>query len=172
MTKRTLQIATLSFTALIGTLVLLATLIWQVEAAGKKLHEYTQIRETKNEQEAAYLRVSRLVQETEEEREFLQKAFLTDEGEMIPLLNEIESFAAAVGMSIKIVDFNKLVNKEQGDSLTLTFMYTGSYTQLLLFTRMFEHLPYHSTITGLTLQKTSLDSWEGKLTILVSLKPL
>jgi hypothetical protein len=148
---------------------LLSFLVWQIQQAGKKLDTYLSVLQEQSTQEAAYLQVSRLVQETESQRNALSQSFFTDESESIAFLNDIESLAARSGVTLKTEGLDKLKDKDGDEFITMTFIFGGSYEKVRRFTELFESIPYHSRITSVSLRKTATTAWEGQLSILISL---
>lgn len=171
MNSRTKQIFILALLLLAVSIAALVLLMIQINTKGEKLEEYTTALTEKNAQEAAFIRVSRLAQETEAERATLAKAFFTDESDSISFLGDIESFAASVGLSLKTEGLDKIADKESGvEYITMTFVYSGEREQVLNFTKYLENVPYHSKVDAHTFSKTPTGLWEGSLTLLISLK--
>ncbi len=172
MNSHTKQIFILSFIILGSAVGACALIVSSIHTKGATLEEYTTALTRKNAEEAAFIRVSRLVQETEVERATLQKAFFNDEGDSISFLGDIESFAASVGLALTTEGLDKIT--EEGSSseyITMTFVYSGDRQQVLTFTKYLEDLPYHSKIESLSYNKSQNNEWEGTLTLLISIKP-
>lgn len=169
MNSRTKQIFIIACLALIATFAVCALLMVQIRTQGTELETFITALAEKNAEEASYIRVSRLVQETESERTVLNRAFFTDESDSISFLGSIESFAASVGLELTTEGLDKI---EEGGSefITMTFLYTGEKSQVLHFTKYLENIPYHSSIRSHIFTKNGNGEWEGNLTLLISLK--
>lgn len=169
MNSRTKKIFILACVALTATLAACALLMVQIRTQGAELETFTTALAEKSAEEASYIRVSRLVQETEQERAALNQAFFIDESDSISFLGDIESFAASVGLELTTEGLDKI---EEGGSefITMTFVYTGEKSQVLHFTKYLENIPYHSSIRSHIFSKNGGGEWEGNLTLLISLK--
>jgi hypothetical protein len=167
-TKQILILSLIILGAALGLGILVAS---KIQTNGATLEKYTTALSEKHAQEAAFIRVSRLVQETEVERATLGKAFFSDEGDSISFLGDIESFAASVGLTLSTEGLDKIT--EEGSSaeyITMTFVYSGDKQQVFNFTKYLEDIPYHSRIASLSYRKMQGTEWEGTLTLLISLK--
>ncbi len=171
MNPRTKKIFILALVLLATAIAALVLLVIQINTKGEKLEEYTTALTEKNAQEAAFIRVTRLVQETETERATLAKAFFTDESDSISFLGDIESFAASVGLTLKTEGLDKITETDSTlEYITMTFVYSGEREQVLNFTKYLENVPYHSKVDAHTFSKGPTGLWEGSLTLLISLK--
>ncbi len=172
MSKLTKHIALASIIALVVSLGLLFFLVWQIERSGQTLTTYMESLQARNEKEATYSRVSRLVQDSAPNRALLAQAFFSDEGASIPLLNELELFADRSGITLETTGLDKITHQETNEEfITMTFSYSGSYEQVRLYTEMLEHLPYHSNLTDLSIRQGLGSFWEGNATVVISIKP-
>jgi hypothetical protein len=172
MNSHTKQILIVAATILAGTLVVFVFLLNQVDKQGNKLAEYTTALSEKNAQEAAFIRVSRLVDETEAERATLSGAFFADESDSVSFLGEIETFASAIGLTLKTDGLDKITLPDsKQEAITMTFVYSGSHDEVMNFTRLLETIPYHSQVESLRINRDVSGSWEGNLTLIITIKP-
>jgi hypothetical protein len=172
MNSRTKKLLIASSTVLIITVAACLLLLYRIIAEGTLLEEHIKILSTRDTQEASYLRINRLVKETEADRAIIDSAFFKDESDSISFLGEIESFAAEVGLKLKTEDLNKISSTDgKTDYITMTFLYTGKKELVEDFTEFLENVPYHSQIDSFSLEKDSGDLWEGNLTINITIQP-
>jgi hypothetical protein len=172
MNSRTKKILIASFILLFGALGACTFLTLQIKSAGSKLATYTEALNEKNAKEAAFIRVNRIVQETETDRESLDTAFFADEGASISFLGNLETFASSVGIELKTEGLDKIISPDgKREYITMTFVYSGRREAVLTFTKLLEEVPYHSTVASLFLRNSTDAFWEGRLTLLVSILP-
>ena len=171
MNSRTKKIFVTALVFLGAGLGLCALLISYIHTKGAKLEEYTAALTEKNAKEAAFIRVTRLVQETEAERATLSSAFFTDESDSISFLGDIERFAQNVGLTLTTNDLDKITATDSAaEYITMTFVYSGDRQQVIGFTKYLENIPYHSKIDSFSYTKAQNGLWEGTLTLLISLR--
>jgi hypothetical protein len=172
MNSHTKQILIATSVLFLGTLAVFVFLLNQVGKQGNKLEEYTKALSEKNAQEAAFIRVSRLVDETETQRSALANAFFADESDSIGFLGEIETFASSIGLKLKTDGLDKItLPGTKQEAITMTFVYSGNRDQVMDFTRLLETIPYHSQVESLSISKNISGVWEGNLTLIISIKP-
>ncbi len=147
-------------------------LTFQINNVGTKLSTYISALSEKNAREEAFIKVNRLTQETTESRASLSSAFFSDEGNSISFLDDLETFATSIDLDLKTEDLNTVLGDDKKTkSITMTFVYSGEKEKVLTFTKLLEETPYHSTISSFEFKQKNPRTWEGKLTLLISLKP-
>lgn len=163
----------LFFSLLISSLTLgiFLLLVYQVKEVGTKLNTYIIALGEKNAREEAFIKVSRLIQESAEKRSILASAFFSDEGSSVTFLNDLETFASSINLNLKTDVLEKVTNEDKSESISMTFIYSGPKDKVLTFTKFLEEIPYHSSITAFDFKQTEPNTWEGKLTLLISLTP-
>ena len=144
-------------------------LIYQITAQGEKLKSFVTVLNEQSAQEESFIRISRLVQETEEERTSVAAAFFKDESDSIGFLGEIEKLAATVGLKLTTEELNKVTKDDKTEYITMTFIYSGLEKTVLEFTQLLENIPYHSSLYKLTLHKVDTGTWEGQATIHITI---
>lgn len=169
MNTHTKHIFILSLILLAGAFAVCGLLIHEINTKGEKLEAYAAALTEKNAEETAFIRVNRLVQDTEEERAALNRAFFSDEGDSVSFLGDIESFADSVGLDLTTEGLDK-ITKDGSEYITMTFVYSGDERQVFSFTKYLENLPYHSSITAHSFTRGTGGLWDGSVTILISLK--
>ncbi len=166
-TKKNLSLALLLFLITGSVVVFLA---FQINRVGAKLSIYTEALSEKNAQEAAFIKVNRLIQETEKERAILVSAFFSNEGASVSFLGDLETLASSIGLNLKTEGLDKISSVDKKtEYVTMTFVYSGEKKQVVGFTKLLEETPYHSSINSFSLTKKDRNTWEGKLTIQISL---
>lgn len=145
--------------------------VYKINDQGTKLDEYIKALDERQAQESSFIRISKLVQETEKERATIASAFFSDEGNSITFLGEIESFAASIGLELKTENLNKVTKEDKTEYITMTFVYSGEKEQVLTFNQLLENTPYHSQVESLSIKKNTADEWESRLTLHIMIQP-
>lgn len=147
--------------------------VYKINDQGTKLDEYIKALDERQAQESSFIRISKLVLETEKERAAIASAFFSDEGDSITFLGEIESFAATIGLKLKTENLNKITGSDKKtEYITMTFVYSGDKEQVLNFNKLLENIPYHSQVESLSVSKGSTDEWESRLTLHIMIQPI
>ena len=147
--------------------------VYKINDQGTKLDEYIKALDEKRAQEASFIRISKLVSETEDEREAVSSAFFSDEGDSITFLGDLESFASAIGLDLKTENLNKITGADKKtEYITMTFVYSGNKEQILDFNQLLENIPYHSLVNSLSIRKNGDDTWESSLTLYIMIQPI
>jgi hypothetical protein len=134
-----------------------------------QLEEQVRILTENNTKESAYVRMKRLVGETEVERGQLAAAFFKNEGDSIVFLGEVERLAREIGLDLRTEALDKIVAKDKHEFIKATFVYTGRKDLVFDFSRLLELTPYHSQIESLSLRRSEGSDWVGKTTIVISI---
>ncbi len=146
--------------------------VYKINDQGTKLGEYIKALDERQAQESSFMRISKLVQETEKERAAIASAFFSDEGDSIAFLGEIESFASFIGLELKTENLNKITSSDnKTEFITMTFVYSGDKEQVLNFNQLLENIPYHSQIESLSIKKNTPNDWESRLTLHIMIQP-
>ncbi len=172
MSKKTINILISAITVLFLSIGVCIYFFYEINEKGVLLEEQIAILAENNSKEETYLNIKKTVQETEMERANIVGKFLKDENDAIDFLNEIESMAPSLGLVFKtealdnVSDENKKVQ-----AIKMSFVYSGDMKTVMNFTKLMENIPYHSYIESLTLNESANNNWEGKITIIISVKP-
>lgn len=140
-----------------------------VAEEAEQLNQQLQILTENNTKESAYVRMKRLVGETEAERATLAANFFKNEGDSIAFLGEIETLARDLGLELKTEALDKIVEKDKQEFIKATFVYTGRQDLVFDFSRLLELSPYHAEIEAVSLNQTDKDEWSGKTTMLITI---
>jgi hypothetical protein len=168
-TKNTLLIASIILLFSAGTCLFF---VYKINDQGTKLDEYIKALDERQAQESSFIRISKLVLETEKERAEIASAFFSDEGDSITFLGEIESFAASIGLDLKTENLNKIIGSDKKtEYITMTFVYSGEEKQVLDFNQLLENIPYHSQVESLSIKKRTGNEWESRLTLHIMIQP-
>jgi hypothetical protein len=171
MSTKTKKIFIISLIAVSVTTASLGYFLYHINARGMLLEEQLTILAENDTKESAYLRLRRLAQDTEAERIELANSFFGNEGDSIVFLGEIETMAAALGLTLKTESLDKIVNEEtKEEHIKMSFIYEGQKNTVFMFSKLLEVVPYHSTIESLRLRETGTGNWEGHLTILLNIQ--
>ncbi len=169
MNSRTKKILILSILAVSISTMACVFLLYQISTQGEKLENYLTILNEQSAQEESYIRISRLVQDTEADRKTVASAFFKDESDSIGFLGNIESIATAIGLELTTDELNKVTAEDKSEYIIMTFTYRGKKAVVQEFTTLLEHMPYHSWLESLYLQATNEDIWEGTATIHITI---
>lgn len=168
-TKNTLLLASTIVLLSAGTCLFF---FYKINDQGTKLDEYIKALDERQAQESSFIRISKLVLETENEREAIASAFFSDEGDSITFLGELESFSTAIGLKLKTENLNKITGADKKtEYITMTFVYSGDKEQVLSFNQLLENIPYHSQIQSLFMKKNGTNEWESRLTLNIMIQP-
>lgn len=172
MNNKTKQIFILSLIISITTLGILGFMFSRILAQGKLLEEQITILNENNSKQATSVRVKRLVQETEEDRQKLNASFFKDEGDSITFLSEIEELAREAGLDLRTDALDKITDQQTSQEfIKVVFSYTGKKDLVYKFSELLENIQYHSTVDSLTLRSLVEGGWEGKATVLITINP-
>ncbi len=174
MSKVTKKLFVLSLVIFITSICALSFFLYRIHVQGDRLEEQVKILNENNSKESAYIKLKRLVKETESEREILSSSFFKEEGDSIVFLGEIEKLASELGLELKINSLDKVSDEEKKQEFIRTsIIYLGNKESVFNFSKLMEVAPYHSVVESLDLNKQSSgDIWEGDLSILITINPI
>ena len=140
-----------------------------IEGQNSQLTEQITTLEKNQAQEASYRQMRRTAEEPAGNREILNTAFLSGEGESIDFLTTVESLARDSGLEITTDELRKNTTKDSKDEwLTIGFTYSGQYDTVVNFLEVLENLPYLAEITSFSLVESTGDvGWEATVTMKV-----
>ncbi|MEZ4194963.1 MAG: hypothetical protein R3B53_01000 [Candidatus Paceibacterota bacterium] len=95
--SRTKKVFIFSLLVLSITIGAFGFLVYQIHTKGSQIEEYLAIMSEHTAQETSFIRVRKLIQETEADRKIVDTAFFKDESDSINFLGEIESLAKSIG---------------------------------------------------------------------------
>ena len=174
MTRRTKIIG---FGSLAFALVALAGLVvclWMLSHMDAQFETRQNEVAARQAREHALASLERKVEETTAERAALQELVLADDA-IADLLSLIETLGEEQGVLLQTqsVDVTAGTTKEF-ETLRVTVLVTGTYDGVHHMLELLEHLPYQSTLTGITMTKSArgemVGAWDGIFTIAVTKK--
>jgi len=121
-----------------------------------------------NQQEASLLRLQRLSQVSQSDREELASHFLLRESDTIIFLSEMEQLAPVVGLSLETESLEQ-VSQDGKDWIQTKFNVTGSREDIQNFIQILEIIPYVSRLTSVLIEKDRSDNWRADVVIQVQL---
>ncbi len=173
MSKVTKKVFVLSVAILIATICVLSFFIYKIHVQGVRLEEQVEILAENNKKESSYIRLKRLVQETESERNELASSFFKEEGDSIVFLGDIETLATSLGLMLKIDSLTKITDTDKKqDFININLIFSGQKDAVFNFSKLMEVAPYHSQVESLVLSKVTENEWKGELSILVTINPI
>ena len=114
--------------------------------------------------------LTKTVEATAVEREELEAFILTDDGDTIALLSEFDRIAVGHDVDLVTKELTVETTKGEFDQLVLKYHLVGSEVAVFKMIQIFETLPYHGEINGLTINREiSEDTGEIEVTATVSL---
>ena len=171
MISRTKKILILSISLVLLSLAACLFLVYKISHQGSQLKEFVNILNEQNAHEESFIRINRLVQETEAKRLAVTAAFFQDESDSIAFLGDIESFARTINLELETADLNKITNETtKNEYITMTFKYAGTERMITEFTELLENIPYHAKVNSLSLRQVSNGLWEGEATLFITIK--
>ncbi len=130
----------------------------------KTVAEYT-------DREQKYSELSRLIAATQEDREELH-TYILKRSETIDFLAEVEEIAKAKQVELSTDRLEEEVTDTQFDTLVVTFALRGTDKNVRDMIRIFETVPYHSTVTSIVITEkgaTQEEDIDAVIELVVSL---
>lgn len=169
---QTKRIFVFSLLVLVCTIGVFGFLVYKINTQGKQVENYLAIIKEKTAQENSFIRVKKLIQETEESRKIIDSVFFKDESESISFLGDIEKLAESSGLKLTTEGLDKVTSPDKvTEYVKMTFVYDGQREDVLNFTKLMENIPYHSWVENLELLKIVNHTWQGKLTLFITIQP-
>lgn len=174
-TKRTLFIAMLLF---FGATASLGFIVYQVLGQGQELTKQLDTLGEQRAQEATYLNLQRLANDTTEKRTRLRGLFLRQESEssdsidFLDFLNLVESTAPDVGVTLETNGLEVLKEKNSEELwVQAIFSFSGSRGDVQNFVQILETLPYVLRLTSLKMSAQSATIWQAEVVLQVRVLP-
>jgi flagellar basal body-associated protein FliL len=145
------------------------SLVWLISKNSGLLTEQLVALKEQNQQEASLLRLQRLANETEADREKLSNYFLLRESDSITFLSEIESLAPKLGLQLETEELKQLLGEDKVSWIEAGFSVTGSRKNIERFVQLLEALPYVSKVTSVQMNSQSGRDWSAEIRIQVQL---
>ncbi len=172
MSAKTKKIFFISLSVAAAAVCAFVLFFLEIRTQALRLEEQVKILTENNTKESSFVRLNRLVQETEEDRALLATSFFKSEGDSISFLGEIETLATSLGLTFETEALDKIESKEKGEFLKMSFVYEGKKETVMKFSKLFEVAPYHSRVESLRLRKGSGDNWTAELSMQIMINSL
>lgn len=173
MSTKTKKILITSIITASVTVGILVSFLVEIRSRGAQLEKQISILTENNSKESTSVRIKRLVQETEEQRQVLKNNFFANESQSISFLSETEKLARNLGLSLKTEALDKVVDPVTGtETIKIVFVFNGQKSTVQQFSEILEVIPYHSSVDSLSLRKQLNNNWEGRATISIIINSL
>lgn len=154
-TKSTIKYLILSVILLAVAVGLTAYLWLDLKISGTELKANVQVIEDQAFLSKEEIRLNTLLEETEAERQNLNRFVLADESAAVDFLSEIDLVARQLGLSVETSNLHVLETKEAGfDELITDFIFTGSESAVLTMLSYLESLSYSSSVNSVQLMRS------------------
>lgn len=124
--------------------------------------------DTQSQQEASLLRLQRLAQTSESDREELTSYFLLRESDSIAFLSEMERLAPSVGLELETKSLRQ-VSEGEKDWIQTDFNVTGARQDIQNFVQILEIIPYVSRLVAVSIKDDGKGVWTADIIIQVQL---
>lgn len=169
MSPSTLKKLMITFLLLVVSGVIFAYMIYRVNTQGENLMAQVDVLAKQNAQEALYLKLQRLEDETAVTREILKNNFLQDESGSIDFLTQVESLAPRMGLVNKTSGLEQVTDKNGTKWIKATFTFSGSYNNVQDFIKVLESLSYVLRVSDMSLSAQSSADWKASVTMQVQI---
>ena len=164
MSKTTLRNIIVSLIMIFVSLGVFLFMVYFVTDQGARLEEQIIVLEGERAQELSYVWLQKLTEETKSDRQQLDGFFLSQESDSIDFLNQVETLAPKVNVSIETKSL-KLVEDKVSDSewIQSSFLLLGSRDEVNHFIKILETLPYISRIIHIEMSSLSNVEWQAEV---------
>lgn len=167
-TDRTKTFALIAACYFVVSFVVLGGMFYEMQRMSTTFEAQTTLIQESAAQRQQYNDLLRKVEETEEERAQLQEYILT-EADTISFLTEIERLARSSGVELSTQSLDVAeVEASPYESLRIVFAVEGSLATLQELIGVLESLPYHGTVTDVTLDESGA-GFDGTVSVALSI---
>ena len=170
--RSTIIIATIGTLFLLGS-VTACTIFARIVATEKAdfIGRRTERAEAKSHRDS-FESLERALKETKAERASLTERIVREE-DVITLLALIEALGREQGVGLTTNALTVETSKTTFETLVISVTIEGSFDSVMQTLRIFEHLPYQSTVSNVQVgksgdEKTGSDAWKGSFQIRVT----
>ena len=165
MIKGTTTKTTISSVLFLVGLVSFGFMAYQIDKNGRNLANQVENLEKSRQQEDSYIKLRKLVEETEEDRKLLDSLFIRENVDDIDFLNSIESIATKRGIVLEIgEDLNFIEDKESKEKWMVgSYSFSGSKEEVSNFIQILETLPYVLRVDSVEMKAMSSTDWTAKV---------
>lgn len=172
-TKRILIIGAALATSAIGVA---AYLLVQIDSQGKRLDENIQIISDAQVRKETKDRISRIFEESIEDRQVLSKSMLRNPTDsVVEFVTFLEDFAPQVGIefTVETLGAEIPVKDAPGSSqMRLGFSYEGDKQAVINFSNLLENVPYISYLESLTMSAGENNTFEARTVMVIMISSL
>lgn len=171
MSKNALKILVLNLGILIFASLVFGFMLLEINRSGERLISYLETSQEREAKRGSALIVERLIEETAATREQIDSAFFNTEGDAIQFLTETERVARAQGLELKTDSLEAKADAENpgASQVEIKFSLSGTESLVRAFINYLETLPFHSTVTDLSLTANDqTGAWSAQLTIVLT----
>lgn len=170
MSRVTIRNAILSTVFLLAMSAIFGYGLLVIRHADARLTEQVTALATNQAQEATLKQMQRTAEESAQDRQRLDQAFLADEGASIDFLNLVESLAREAGIALTTENLTKGTNPQtKQEQLIVDFTYSGMYQSAVGFLEVLENLPYLTEVTSFDLTQQLDGEWQVRTTLQIQL---
>ena len=168
-TKKTKQVAIVSSVLLVSIIVAVGLAVRMIILESVVLSDQVAAIAIDQSQQAMFVRLQKLEQETEGDRMQLRSYFLESQSDdSIDFLNYIEQAAEDRGLTIETINPTEVERADQ-KYLSVGYDISGSLTQVERFIELLETIPYVSQVMSVQLNQKSSMSWQANVMIDVAI---
>jgi len=169
MSAATLRKLIISFLMLLIASAIFSYMMYRVDTQGEKLVAQIDALAKQNADEALYLKLQRLEEDTTDTREALKRNFLSDDSDSIDFLTLVESLAPRMGLVNKTSGLDNITNPDGTKWVKATFTFSGSRDNVQNFIKVLESLPYVLRLNEVSLSAQSSVDWKASVTMQVQI---
>lgn len=161
----------IAFAALVLVLVASAALgfvFWEVHNAGKELESKVASIAERNAKVKMYTELSRLIEESEDERAELGTYVLTED-KTSAFLTEIEALGTRLGITLTTLSLSVAPQEGEFDNLQIEFSLQGTERAVKSMLSLLESLPYHSNLSSVSMVREGSNNLRATVKLSVSL---
>jgi Tfp pilus assembly protein PilO len=152
------------------SLVVFSVMIFMLHSYRQAYSEVQSVYAEQQAQQQMATIIENTLSQSEDERKQLQSFFLS-ERDTISFITAVEQLARNSQVTLETTQLSVVPATETDPSkLNVGFSYEGSYNRVINLTAQIETLPYHITVTRVTLVKLAQGQWRGDVTLTVTLQ--
>jgi hypothetical protein len=168
MSKRSVQNFVIALILLVATIVGLILMIREIHQSERLLSEQLTALAVGNERETLYFQLQKVSEESITERQTLSSYYLTQSGDSISFLTEVEALAPELGVDLKTESLNDGKDKKTKDEwVEARFVFSGQRENVERFIAVLESMPFLSEITAIQMSTRAEEDWEATATMRV-----
>jgi hypothetical protein len=170
-TKQYFVIALLvAATAVLATVYLLV----QIRGQGARLEANSIVINESAAQVEAAARSKRLIADTEEQRATLRQSFFKEPSDSLGFLAQLETLAPQFNLELTQITLEEVTDPAtpEKNEMRFRFGYAGAKTSVVDFTRLLEHLPYHSRLESVSLEEGGEGLWDAQVEVRITVRAL